>query len=67
MIVVETNEERNMILKFTNSQKPVAAKVFQSIFDDESVIVPLTPEKQSEWSKAAKPNRRYKTLNPALN
>jgi hypothetical protein len=49
-----------MILVHVNSEKPVAATVMQSPFDDEQVLIPLTPEVQKAWSKRAIPARpRY--------
>lgn len=47
-----------MILKYLNSSQPIAAKVQLSIHDDESLILPLTPDMQEKWNRRAISNRR---------
>jgi len=49
-----------MILVHVNSTKPLAATVALSAFDDEPVLIPLTPQAQKAFNARAFPARpRY--------
>lgn len=48
---------------YINSGKPIAALIEQSHFDDEPIIIPLTPKAQEAFNRRATLNRRGKIVN----